>query len=44
LKALLVAGCEIAFVFPEEQVDPAVAAAQSQTLKQMMGKLRNAKY
>jgi hypothetical protein len=43
LKSLLVAGCEIAFVFPEEQVDPAVAAAQSHTLKQMMGKLRNAK-
>ena len=43
LKALLVAGCEIAFVFPEEQVDPAVAAAQSKTLKQMLGKLRNAK-
>jgi hypothetical protein len=43
LKALLVAGCEIAFVFPEVQVDPAVVAAQSQTLKQMMGKLRNAR-
>ena len=43
LKALMVAGCEIAFVFPEVQVDPAVAAAQSHTLKQMLGKLRNAK-
>lgn len=40
LKALLVASCEIAFVLPEVQVDPVIAAAQSQKLKLMLGRLK----